>query len=248
MSDELDRSSDQVASSSGQGEIPAPVGGDSLGCGPEHGLRAGSRGRGVSPESAGPDRATRYLDTARGVLSYSAIAPLLAEQVLRLEAQIYAGAFAGRPLDESLVADFHRAICAELVPDWAGRWRTVEVRVGNLQPPLPSEVPMRMRDYGRDLSARWDEASTSTGDLTLEFLAFAEGRFLSIHPFRDFNGRTVRLFLIEILRRMDLPRVGLAPDNDKEREQYFLALEAADRADWRPLMGIWMERFSRAVV
>ena len=91
-------------------------------------------------------------------------------------------------------------------------------------------------------------ASTSTGDLTLEFLAFAEGRFRSIHPFRDFNGRTVRLFLIEILRRMDLPRVGLAPDNDKEREQYFLALEAADRADWRPLMGIWMERFLRAVV
>jgi hypothetical protein len=119
----------------------------------------------------------------------------LAEQVLRLEAQIYAGAFAGRPLDESLVADFHRAICAELVPDWAGRWRTVEVRVGNLQPPLPSQVRMRMRDYG-----------------------------------------------------MDLPRVGLAPDNDKEREQYFLALEAADRADWRPLMGIWMARFSRAVV
>jgi CRISPR-associated endonuclease/helicase Cas3 len=107
---------------------------------------------------------------------------------------------------------------------------------------------MRMRDYGRDLSARWDEASTSTGNLTLEFLAFAEGRFLSIHPFRDFNGRTIRSFLIEILRRMDLPRVVLAPDNDKEREEYFLALEAADRADWRPLMGIWMERFSRAVV
>jgi CRISPR-associated endonuclease/helicase Cas3 len=248
MGDELDRPSDQVASPSGQGEIPAPVGGDSLGCGPEHGLRAGGRGRGVAPESAGPDRATRYLDTARGVLSYSEVAPLLAEQVVRLETQIYAGAFAGRSLDESLVADFHQAICAELVPDWAGCWRTVEVRVGNLLPPPPSHVPMRMRDYGTDLTARWEGAYASTGDLMLEFLAFAEGRFLSIHPFRDFNGRTVRLFLIEILRRMDLPRVVLAPDNDKQREEYFLALEAADRADWRPLMRIWVGRFSRAVV
>jgi hypothetical protein len=71
MSDELDRPSEEVASPSGQGEVPAPVGGDSL-------------GRGVSPESAGPDRTTRYLDTARGVLSYSTIVTLLAEQVLRL--------------------------------------------------------------------------------------------------------------------------------------------------------------------
>lgn len=105
-----------------------------------------------------------------------------------------------------------------------------------------------MRDYGQDLAARWQDASATTGDLTLEFLAFAEGRFLTIHPFRDFNGRTVRLLLLEILRRMDLPRVVLAPDNDQERGEYFLALEAADKADWRPLMGIWAERLSRAVV
>ena len=173
---------------------------------------------------------------------------MLAEQVVRLEAKIYAGAFTDRALDELLAADFHRAICAELVPDWAGCWRTVEVRVGNLAPPLPPQVPLRMRDYGRDLLARWEDASAATGDLTLEFLAFAEGRFLSIHPFQDFNGRTIRLFLLEILRRLDLPRVVLAPESATERNEYFLALEAADRADWRPLMGIWADRLARAEI
>lgn len=248
MPDELDRTSGQVAPPSGEGKTPAPVGGDSAGRRSEHGLRTGAGGIGEAPESAGPDRTTRYLDTAKGTLSYSELAPLLAEQVVRLETQIYAGAFADRVLDETLAADFHHAICGELVPDWAGRWRTVEVRVGNLMPPLPPQVAVRMRDYGQDLAARWQDASATTGDLTLEFLAFAEGRFLTIHPFRDFNGRTVRLLLLEILRRMDLPRVVLAPDNDQERGEYFLALEAADKADWRPLMGIWAERLSRAVV
>lgn len=246
MSDELDRPSDRVASPSSAGETPAPVGSDSLGCRPEHGLRAGAGGYSGSPERARPDRTTRYLDTARGILSYSEVAPLLAEQVVRLETRIYAGAFADRALDETLAAEFHRSICADLVPDWAGRWRHVEVRVGNLTPPLPSQVPIRMRDYGRDLVARWAEASASTGDLTLEFLAFAEGRFLSIHPFQDFNGRTVRLFLLETLRRLDLPRVVLAPESDQARDEYFHALEAADRADWRPLMQIWADRFSQA--
>jgi len=84
--------------------------------------------------------------------------------------------------------------------------------------------------------------------LTLEFLAFAEGRFLSIHPFQDFNGRTIRLFLLETLRRLDLPRVVLAPESVTERNEYFLALEAADRADWRPLVDIWANRLARADV
>ena len=102
-----------------------------------------------------------------------------------------------------------------------------------------------MRDYGRDLVARWQHASEVTGDLTLEFLAFAEGRFLSIHPFQDFNGRTIRLFLLEILQRLDLPRVVLAPEHAQARDEY---LEAADLSDWRPLMGIWSDRFLRADV
>jgi len=105
-----------------------------------------------------------------------------------------------------------------------------------------------MRDYGRDLMARWDEASRTTGQLTLELLAFAEGRFLTIHPFRDFNGRTIRLFLLELLRRLDLPRVVLAPSGDADRQVYFAALEAADRSQWTPLMDFWTGRLAQAEV
>jgi hypothetical protein len=82
------------------------------------------------------------------------------------------------------------------------------------------------------------------GDLTLEFLAFAEGRFLTIHPFADFNGRTIRLFLLELLRRLDLPELELAPQSDQQREKYFLALEAADQSDWAPLIEIWQSRLT----
>jgi CRISPR-associated endonuclease/helicase Cas3 len=103
-----------------------------------------------------------------------------------------------------------------------------------------------MRDYGADLLARWPGASAIIGNLTLELLAFVEGRFLSIHPFQDFNGRAIRLFLLELLRRLDLPRVVLAPAQDSERQAYFHALEAADRSDWQPLVAIWQSRFATA--
>lgn len=76
--------------------------------------------------------------------------------------------------------------------------------------------------------------------------AFAEGRFLTIHPFTDFSGRTIRLFLLEILRRLDLPQVVLVPVSEVERQSYFQALEAADRADWQQLTSIWETRLINA--
>jgi len=45
-----------------------------------------------------------------------------------------------------------------------------------------------------------------------------------------FRGRTIRLFLRELLRRLDFPRAILEPDAG--RPAYFAALEAADRSDF----------------
>ena len=244
MPDELDRDHQSVAPPPGSGETPPSLAGHSAGCVPEHGLRAGAGGDSPPARNTRPDRATRFIETTRGILAYSEVAPLLAERVLGLETALYHLKFASRAFDEQLVAEFHRRICHDLVPDWAGRWRTIEVRVGPLTPPPSHQVPLLMRDYGANLLARWPAASGATGDLTLELLAFAEGRFLSIHPFQDFNGRTIRLFLLELLRRLDLPRVVLAPESEPERQAYFRALEAADRSDWQPLVAIWQSRFT----
>jgi len=97
---------------------------------------------------------------------------------------------------------------------------------------------MLMRDYALDLQARWNVAKADELEMALEFLAFTEGRFLSIHPLRDFNGRTIRVFLAELMRRLDFPLVNLAPENEEARALYFAALEVADRRDWQPLTAI----------
>ena len=142
MADELDRDHPSMAPTPGGGQTPPALAGHSPGCGPEHGLRAGTGGAASPARNTRPDRATRFIETARGVLAYSV--------------------------------------------------------------------------------------------------------FLSIHPFQDFNGRTIRLFLLELLRRLDLPRVTLAPESEADRQTYFQALEAADRADWQPLIQIWQQRFTAA--
>ncbi len=168
--------------------------------------------------------------------------------MLRIEQDIAHGVFAAQPLDEQLLIQFHQRLCGDLLPDWAGRWRTNEVRVGNLQPPPSHQVPVLMRDYSADLAARWPTLLPPLGHLLLETLAFAEGRLLTVHPFPDFNGRITRLWLREILRRASLPAVDLTVEGESARRAYFAALEAADQFNWQPLTDIWKTRFETAPI
>lgn len=242
MPHELEGEHRPLAQSDAGGEAAPQAGGDSAKSGAEHGLRGGASVGGEDSRGTQPERATRYLETTHGVLSYAELAPLLADRVAAVEQRIAEGEYAALPLDEELLLGLHRSICGDLVPEWAGKWRDIEVRVGRLEPPPAFQLPMLMREYALDLQARWEAASVEITDLTLEFLAFAEGRFLTVHPFRDFNGRTIRLLLSELLRRLDLPEVDLAPAEDEAKAVYFSALEAADIRDWNALVDIWRAR------
>jgi CRISPR-associated endonuclease/helicase Cas3 len=175
--------------------------------------------------------------------SYRELAPLLADRVAAVENRISLDEFADTALDENLILRLHRDIAAELVPTIGGKWRRTDVRVGNHEPPSFVRVPELMRDYALDLAARIDGMPESDYERLLETLAFAEGRLLSIHPFGDFNGRVTRVFLSELLRRLNLPAVDPTPDPGPPTARYLAALAAADRMDWGPLAMIWRERF-----
>lgn len=238
----LEGSDTPVARAAGGGETPPPLGEYS----PQRGAQLRVRERtGRSGVAGGrtrpPAHATRYLETRLGTLSYLELAPHLAGAARNIEVKIESGAFDDRVLDDQLVLDLHRRLCADLTPQLVG-WRRQPVVVGTHTPPEPHRVPMLMREYALDLGARLDAANSD--ERLLEALAFAEGRLLSIHPFADFNGRATRLFLRLLLRRLDLPDVDLTPDADRP-EPYFLALRAGDRRNWWPLCDIWRERFER---
>jgi CRISPR-associated endonuclease/helicase Cas3 len=240
----LETGNSALARSAGSGETPHPLAAHSPERGPEHGLRGGT-GEPGSPGSGtrAPARATCHLQTRLGVLTYTELAPHLAGRVHDTEDRIEAGEFSNRPLDDAFILELQRTLCADLVPDLAG-WRRHDVQVGQHTPPEFYRVPVLMREYAQDLAARLDQG-TVISDLLLETLAFAEGRLLYIHPFADFNGRVTRLFLRELLRRLDIPVVDLAPA-PAGLESYLAALRAADARRWQPLADMWRSRLEVA--
>ncbi|MFM8879401.1 MAG: Fic family protein [Verrucomicrobiota bacterium] len=190
-----------------------------------------------------PAHATRTIETSFGLLTYAELAPLLAERVQRVQEAITRGDYDDAAPSRDLICAFHSAICADLVPGWSGRWRSVAVVIGSHEPPLPHDVPLRMHDFEADLGVRLDSLSECP-ELLPETLAFAEGRLLSVHPFQDFNGRVTRLFLPWLLRHLELPPADLVPVDASGTVQYLAALRAADRSDWRPLASIWEDRLA----
>ena len=75
----------------------------------------------MADETSSSDPSTRWIETSRGILRVSELAPLLAERVLRVQERIAAGGYAHAPLDEELIRALHGDFCGDLVPDWAGR-------------------------------------------------------------------------------------------------------------------------------
>lgn len=214
--------------------------------GPQHGLRGRTGGRedaGSRTEAA--HHTTRRLNTTLGNITYHELAPHLSRRVQAIEADIAVGRYSGRAIDESLILDLHYRICGDLTPDFAGRWRSIDVMVGNHEPPGYALIPSLMKDYILDLQTRLKIAGNGLDDLTLELLAFAEGRLLSIHPFADFNGRTTRVFLSHLLRELDLPYIDPTPNHGNETANYFTALRAADQLNWEPLIQTWVLRFEK---
>lgn len=229
------------STASGGASEPAPPS-HSAERGREHGVRGRTResadvGSGTRP----PQHATRYVETRLGILSYAQLAPHLAANVQTLEERIEDGVYADAAPDDRLLLEFHRLICSDLVPQMSG-WRRIDVTVGMHTPPAYFRVPELIREYGLDLAARLSALRHPFDDLLLETLAFAEGRLLSIHPFADFNGRVTRVWLREIIRRLGLPPVQLAPSEAAGTSAYLLALEAADHNRWQPLSMIWQRR------
>ena len=215
---------------------------------PVHGVRepAGQYGSPQDPDGGAEGqselRSTREFETAEGRLSYHELSERLAVPLVA----IYDEILQSRPDQIIITSEWlclrHKRLAGHLFPDWAGRFRDVNVQVGSHTPPPYYEVPIHMRQYCDDLSARLLHLNQESVANCAELLAWADGRFQWIHPFKDFNGRIGRVLLAALLYKIGLPHIETAPSDHEARTQYLDALRAADKCDLGLLTELWVCR------
>ena len=119
------------------------------------------------------------------------------------------------PIREVDVRAIHRLILARIDPEEAGKYSDLErfIKGSPLVLPSPWELKPLMSDFGQWL------ATVSPGpDSAFE----AHARLVTIHPFKDGNGRTARLLMNLLLMRAGYPPVVIGPEH---RVQYLDVLQ-----------------------
>ncbi len=125
------------------------------------------------------------------------------------------------PLTEADLRNLHRLVMQRSDPDEAGQYaRTVRYVLTDTPPgkhyfPTPAEIPARMGDF-----ANW----LRTMPITPQTAFDAHRELVSIHPFKDGNGRTGRLLMNLILLRGGYPPIAVRP---QDRVAYLDALQQA---------------------
>ena len=125
---------------------------------------------------------------------------------------------------ESVLLQLHAYILHGIEDEWAGRYRTVPVRISGSRhiPPNPLKVP----DLMAGLFAWYH---TSAAGHPVEVAADLHLRLAQVHPFIEGNGRVCRLALNLHLLCHGFPLTIIRSARD-QRAAYYHALSAADES------------------
>jgi len=139
------------------------------------------------------------------------------------------------PVSTQLLLEIHKIAFYELY-EWAGKWRTNQVVVGQLTPPDPVQVLQLMYQFIDNLNFKAGIATNSQDHL--DTLTFAHYEFVRIHPFNNGNSRTGRILMNLVALKFGCRLFELYHREGDSRKIYIDAMKAADKGDFGPLTNL----------
>lgn len=134
-----------------------------------------------------------------------------------------------------LILEIHRIAFNELF-EWAGKWRTTQVVVGQLTPPEPSQVIQLMYQFVDNLNFKISQAKTI--EEQIECLTFSHYEFVRIHPFNNGNGRTGRIVMNLVALKIGYQPLELYHREGDSRKIYIDAMQSADKGNFESLTAL----------
>ena len=192
----------------------------------------------MSKNSTKPKGATSYKDTAFGIISRSKLVKLEIEGTKKglehLENLLVRQK--SIKITQDLILELHKISFGWIFPKWAGKLRVIEVTFSGKEAPPFYQLTELVVNLCRDTEERISHLSNPANEnFILEvvlLLAWFQHKFVFIHPFQDYNGRTARMLTILILLRLGLPPIELKSETEPDRRSYLTAMQKADDGDF----------------
>ena len=135
-------------------------------------------------------------------------------------------------ISTTLILDIHKIAFGELY-DWAGKWRNVNVTVGQLIPPEPAHIIHLMYQFIDNLT--YKISISKTKDEIVETLIYTHYEFIRIHPFNNGNGRTGRLLMNLVALKSGYKPIELYKRKGESRKVYIQSMQQADKGNFELL-------------
>ncbi len=187
-----------------------------------------------------PKGATSYKETAFGIIPRSKLIQLELEGTKRGLEYIDELTRKGKSnITPELICKLHQISFGWIFPEWAGKYRKIQVTFSGKEAPLYYQVSELITNLCNDLEERLkhlpkpDEESFIIK--VVELLAWFQHRFVFIHPFQDYNGRTARILTTLILLQLNLPPIEIKAETGADRKRYLQSMQKADEEDYSSL-------------
>ena len=140
------------------------------------------------------------------------------------------------------IKEIHKRGFSDILMEESGKFRTVQVTYSGNEAPHFSKIPELIKNLCDDTEFTLSELPKPDEEgyieRVVELLAQFQHRFVFIHPFIDYNGRTSRMFTSYLLMRLHLPIIEIRTEQEKQRKAYITALQKADKGDYSELENI----------
>ncbi len=191
-------------------------------------------------KSTKPKGTTSYKETAFGILPRSKVVQLEKKGVAKALEYILKLNSKKAKITPKLICDIHKTGFGFIFPDWAGKFRTIDVTAGDFEPPHYSKVPELIQILCDNLEERLKHLPHFSDDENflsevISLLAWFQHQFVWIHPFKDYNGRVARLVTNLLALNLRFPIVTIKAATNKDRENYINAMIAADNHNFSKL-------------
>lgn len=133
-----------------------------------------------------------------------------------------------QPLTQIAIRDLNRIVLAKSNPEWGGIYRAVEVH--------PAGVKFRpyaeLFDIEPEMGDLIEWSNKARNKLhPVQYAADLHYKFVTIHPFRDGNGRTARLLMNFALIQNGYPIINIKPDKESRDEYLNILLDCQKEND-----------------
>lgn len=145
--------------------------------------------------------------------------------------------------DIDYIRDIHRRSLSHLY-DFAGEYRSVNMSRGDFFFAAAHVIPRAMQNFEQEVLLNLPHEYESREQLIRD-IGKVHAELLFIHPFRDGNGRTMRILANLMCYKQGYGEINMKPvgKGGEMRKIYIAGVQAADKEDYEPMIQLVGELF-----